>query len=112
MTTVEKLAEKIFKECEKDGEPVTKEEALEMAEMEINAKTDRHYEKSATKERKATKRERKIDPIKQYLITEIKRCLEECECEIEPLVNETDLHFTYEGNSFTVKLTKHRVKGG
>jgi hypothetical protein len=112
MTDIEKLAKQIMAECEKEGEPVTKEEALEMAEMEINAKADRHYERSVTKEHKATKRERKIDPTKQYLITEIKKCLEECECEIKPLVNETDLHFTYEGNSFTVKLTKHRVKGG
>lgn len=112
MMTKEKLVAQIMRECEKEGEPVTKEEAEEMAEMEINAKADRHYEKSTTKERKATRRERKIDPTKQYLITKIKKCLEECECEIKPLVNETNLHFTYEGNSFTVKLTKHRVKEG
>lgn len=111
MTNIEKLAKQIMTECEKEGEPVTKEEALEMAKMEINAKTERHYEKSTTKERKTIKHERKIDPIKQYLITEIKKCLENCKCKIEPLINETDLHFTYEGNSFTVKLTKHRVKG-
>lgn len=112
MTAIEKLAEKIFKECEKDGEPVTKEEALEMAEMEINAKTDRHYEKSATKERKTTKRERKIDAIKAHFINGIKTYLEGCGCEVETLVNETDLHFTFEGANYSIKLTKHRVKGG
>lgn len=36
--TVEKLAQEIFDECEKEGEPVTKEEALTMAEQEIGAK--------------------------------------------------------------------------
>ena len=33
-----KLAEQIFKECEKDGEPISMEDALEMAKMEIGAK--------------------------------------------------------------------------
>ena len=112
MTAIEKLAEKIFNECEKEGEPVTKEEALEMAEMEMNAKSDRHYEKSATKERKTVKRERKIDTTKALFINGIKNYLEGCGCEVETLVNETDLHFTFEGTNYSIKLTKHRVKGG
>ena len=33
-----KLAEQIFKECKKDGEPISMEDALEMAKMEIGAK--------------------------------------------------------------------------
>lgn len=112
MTAIEKLAEKIFNECEKEGEPVTKEEALEMAEMEIKAKSDRHYEKSAKKERKTAKRERKIDTTKALFINGIKNYLEGCGCEVETLVNETDLHFTFEGTNYSIKLTKHRVKGG
>ena len=40
MMDKEKLIQQIMKECEKDGEPVTKEEATEMAEMEIKAKKD------------------------------------------------------------------------
>jgi hypothetical protein len=112
MTGIEKLAKQIMAECEKEGEPVTKEEALEMAEMEINAKTDRHYEKSTTKERKVTKRERKIDTTKALFINGIKNYLEGCGCEVEALVNETDLHFTFEGTNYSIKLTKHRVKGG
>ena len=44
---LEKLALKIFKECEADGEPVTKAEAMEMAEMEIKAKGIKNYVKGA-----------------------------------------------------------------
>ena len=36
--TLEKLAKQIFDECAKEGEPITIEEAQEMAQMEINAK--------------------------------------------------------------------------
>jgi len=38
MENVFTLAQKIIKEAEADGEPVTIEEALEMAEMELKAK--------------------------------------------------------------------------
>ena len=41
--TLEKLAEQIFKEFERDGEPVTKEESLEMARMELGAKEIKNY---------------------------------------------------------------------
>ena len=37
--TLEKLAKQIFDECTKEGEPITMEEAQEMAQMEINAKS-------------------------------------------------------------------------
>lgn len=43
--TKEKLIARIMRECEKDGEPVTKEEAEQIAEMEIRAFQNRHYEK-------------------------------------------------------------------
>lgn len=51
---IEKLAIKLMKEFEADGEPVTKEEALEMAEMEIKAKGIKNYVQSAP-EKKARK---------------------------------------------------------
>jgi len=38
MDKLEKLARQIMKECEQDGEPVTLEEAMEMAKMELGAK--------------------------------------------------------------------------
>ena len=40
----EKLIARIMKECEQDGEPVTREEAEEMAEMEIKAGGIKRYE--------------------------------------------------------------------
>ena len=46
----EKLAKQIFDECAKDGEPVTLEEAREMAEMELKSKENcRRYEQSDKK---------------------------------------------------------------
>lgn len=55
--TVEKLAQKIFAECEKDNEPVTMEEAVEMAEMELKSKENcKRYEVSAEKVQKKEKK--------------------------------------------------------
>ena len=54
--TLEKLAKQIFNECAKEGEPITMEEAQEMARMEINAKdiniSARATEPKAEKEKK------------------------------------------------------------
>ena len=46
MTQLETLANEIMDECEKANEPVTLEEALNMARMELNEKQNRRYEKS------------------------------------------------------------------
>lgn len=61
-----------------------------------------------TRERKPAKRERKIDSVKQKFIRGIKIFLEGCGAKIEPLTNETDLHFTFENAHYSIKLTKHR----
>ena len=61
-----------------------------------------------TRERKPAKRERKIDSTKQRFIRGIKIYLEGCGAEVEPLTNETDLHFTFENAHYSIKLTKHR----
>lgn len=61
-----------------------------------------------TRERKPAKRERKIDSIKQRFIRGIKVYLEGCGAKVEPLTNETDLHFTFENAHYSIKLTKHR----
>ena len=46
--TFEKLVLEIMKEAEADGEPITKEEAEEMAKMEMGAKEIKRYEKAET----------------------------------------------------------------
>ena len=55
---------------EKDGEPITRKEAEEVAEMEIKANASRHYEQS-TKERKPATREKKLDEEKVEIIKKI-----------------------------------------
>lgn len=61
-----------------------------------------------TRERKPAKRERKVDSIKQRFIRGIKVYLEGCGAKVEPLTNETDLHFIFENAHYSIKLTKHR----
>ena len=72
--TLEKLAEQIFKECEQDGEPITKEESLEMARMELGAKEIKHNAQ-ADKPRKKSTKERKVDTEKLKILT---FCLSVC----------------------------------
>ena len=61
-----------------------------------------------TRERKPAKRERKIDEIKKRFINGIRIYLEGCGAKVEPLTNETDLHFIFENAHYSIKLTKHR----
>lgn len=98
----EKLILQIMKECEADGEPITREEAEEMAEMEIKAKGLKHYEQSE-KPRKKPTRERKIDTDKLEILKRVKCLLEGYGYKVE-LEKEVALHF----GEYTLKLTRHR----
>lgn len=61
----EKLVISIMEDAEKEGEPVTREEALEIARMEMKANEEkRHYEKSDTKKKRVVKK----DPEKLKII--------------------------------------------
>lgn len=73
------------------------------------AKADgkRHYEKSA-KERKAVKRERKVDTTKGFLLDEVSALVEDLGAVVTARKTETETTFTYEGATYTFKLTKHR----
>lgn len=109
MNKLEKLALEIMKEAEADGEPVTKDEALEMAKMEIASKNNRRYEKAETaKERKP--RERKTDENKLRILTAIKALLDEMQATETALKTETELNFNFNNDSYTIKLIKHRKK--
>ena len=111
----EKLIAKIMKECEQDGEPVTREEAEEMAEMEIKASGIKRYEKSDTP-RKSVKRERKPDPIKRELIETIFLFLDRATFTDTEVMNRTvvnpekEISFTVGDDTYSVTLTKHRPK--
>lgn len=109
MMDKEKLIAKIMKECEQDGEPVTREEAEEMAEMEIKASGIKHYEKS-DKPRKTVKKERKVDTTKKRLLMDCKVLLEGLGAEIVAVKTETEITFTFEGEEYGLKLIKHRPK--
>lgn len=64
--------------------------------------------KTGFKKRAPVKRERKIDPDKLALIQIIDNALRGVADFVQDRKNETDLHFAYKGNEYSVKLTKHR----
>lgn len=100
----EKLILEIMADAEKDGEPVTREEAEEMAEMEIKANASRRYEKAETA-RKPAKREAKKDPEKVEIIKKICDFLLTIGEDSATIVNEQkEIQF----REFSITLTKHR----
>lgn len=103
----EKLIIKIMKEFEADGEPVTREEAEEIADLEIKAKAngERRYEQSKPKNK--TTKERKVDETKKHLFEIIIASLEN-EVKNGSLKNEVEYSFDFGGDRYTLKLTKHR----
>ena len=111
MTAKEKMILQIMEECEKEGEPVTREEAEEMAEMEIKANGIKRYEKS-DKPRKKTTRERKVDETKKKILLGCKCFIEGLGGVVVSIKTETEVKFSFEGEEYTLKLTKHRPKKG
>ena len=105
--TKEQLIKRIMRECEKDGEPVTEEQATEMAEMEIKANGMRHYEKS-DKPRKTTTKERKVDDIKRRILDECAGLLETLGAIGLSTKTETEIAFTFDGAEYSLKLIRHR----
>lgn len=79
----------------------------EAEEMTKKAKQLRRYEKSDN-ERKKTVRERKVDAEKGGLLTAIKTAVEAFGGTVSSVKNEAEFSFTFNGNSYTVKLVKHR----
>lgn len=105
----EKLIKQIMHECKQDGEPVTKEEAEEMAEMEIKAGGIKHYE-MADKPHKPAKKERKVDEKKRHLLYCCKVLFEEMGAKILEIKTETELTFSLDNEEYSLKLIKHRKK--
>ncbi len=105
----EKLIKQIMHECEQDGEPVTREEAEEMAEMEIKAGNIKRYETS-DKPHKAAKKERKIDETKKHLLSCCKVLFEGLGAKIINVKTETEITFSLNNEEYSLKLIKHRKK--
>lgn len=79
MKDLNKLAEQIFKECKKDGEPISMEDALEMAKMEIGAKGMTNVGKSVDNPDKPKKPKTvKISDEKKELFESILKNLTRC----------------------------------
>ena len=102
MVDKEKLIKSIMKDLE-----CTREEAEEVAEMEIKAKGIKRYEK-AEEQKPRKPRERKVDEIKKELIDYLAKALGMII--IAPLIvkNESEISFTFKNEDFTLKLIKHR----
>lgn len=106
----EKIIQRIIRECEKDGEPVTREEAEEMAEYEIKAKVN-GTEKvvgSADKPRKTAQKERKVDAEKAEILTACKELVEDLGGNVTNVKTETEISFLFNGTEYSLKLIKHR----
>ena len=120
MNKIETLATEIMNEFAKDNDPITIEEAREMAEMELKEKTNRRYEK-ADAPRKKAERKKKEDPIKREIISTLAQNLTRVviDNESDPLEipsdiiitnPEKEITFTLQGENYSVTLTKHRPK--
>lgn len=105
----EKLIADIIKEAEKDGEPLTREEAEEVAQMEIGAKEIRRYEQSDEPKKTRKPREKKTDEEKMTLCKRIFDTLDGFVKQIN-VKSESEINFTFNNEAYTVKLIRHRPK--
>lgn len=71
--------------------------------------TKKTYAKSE-KARNAKPKERKVDETKGRILKDCKVLLEGLGAEVTALKTETEVTFNFEGESYTLKLTKHRPK--
>ena len=105
MTNLEKLANQIMKEAEEDGEPVTKEEALEMAEMELKAK-DAKVDKVAS----ATRKPRKPTPPDEEKVEIIKKLYDFILTNLDESATIINIQREITFGSYSIQLIKHRPK--
>lgn len=112
MDKLEKLAKEIFDECEKDNEPVTMAEALEMAREELNAKVNaKNYVVSKPKPK--AKREVKLDEEKVHLINLVRVFFEGLElneevAEVRVTNPQKEVSFRVGDSEYSLSLIKHR----
>lgn len=108
---LDKITQQIFNECAADGEPVTMEEAREMAEMELKAKGVHRYEqaeKPPGQEKK--KREVKLDEAKVDFLKQLKNLLDGMTdlSEIAVANPQKEITFIMGGDAYSLNLVKHR----
>ena len=101
---MEKLIQEIMKDLE-----CSREDAEEVAKMEIKAKGLKRYEQ-AEKPRKKVERERKVDQDKKEIIDELVACINKNIGQVVEVKTETEIKMVYNDTEYTVKLIKHRPK--
>ena len=110
--TLEKLEKQIFDECAKEGEPITMEEAQEMAQMEINAKGikvgARAIEPKAEKEKK--QRIAQVSQEKQDLFSLIWEVLSNYYENCEILTNNKLISVQIGKKTFKIDIIEQRKK--
>ena len=97
--------EKLIKSIMKDLD-CSREEAEEVADMEIKAKGIKRYEK-AEEQKPRKPRERKVDETKKELIEYLEKALGMI-VNVDNVKNESEISFTFKKELFTLKLIKHR----
>ena len=106
----EKLIQTLMAEAEKDGEPITREEAEEMALMEIKANGIKDYAQAEEKKPRK-KREVKLDETKVNFIHYLEEWLLTTDVENVTIVNEQkEISFDIKGENYSLSLIKHRLK--
>ena len=101
---MEKLIQEIMKDLE-----CSREDAEEVAKMEIKAKGLKRYEQ-AEKPRKKVERERKVDQDKKEILDELVACINKNIGQVLEVKTETEIKMVYNDTEYTVKLIKHRPK--
>lgn len=89
---------------EDDQEDYIGEEGEQMTQK---AKENRRYEKGDKSKRKKSTRERKVDTVKKHLLDLAVNGLAEDVQRIE-YQNEVSISFVYNGENYSLKLTRHR----
>ena len=78
-------------------------------QMTQKAKEIRRYEQKEPTKKERKTRERKVDTDKLFILTKVKDLLEEMELTEISLKTETEISFLFNGASYSMKLTKHRL---
>lgn len=107
MKEIKILTAEIMQQMAEDGTPVTNEEAVEMAKMEINSRQINRYTSSGNK--KVSRKPRKLDEMKMFLLDTLVESVFIFTDELNRKFD-SEFSFLYKGESYTVKLIKHRPK--
>ena len=76
-------------------------------QMTLKAKEIKNYTQSDKTKRKKSTRERKVDSVKKWILEQAESGLDDFVENVE-YQNEVSISFDYEGEHYSLKLTRHR----